>query len=238
MSPSLFLSITLLVQLVFAANEIGPTAPVSIYAESSYKLARQCSACCLWYIGDYPPGTQGYYDLAIALSCGAGALNGCYCKADYASSASSYISQCVSDECSAIGDVTKELKTMMDLYDGYCKTANVEVTTTTPVELAASTGAPSTEGPSTKVAIITTGVQRDALLSSNSLHLIGTSSPSTAASTTGASTNTSALGKSDVIAIGVGLGIGVPSLLLGLATFCVQMRKRKQRIEKESLLER
>lgn len=142
----------------------------------------------------------------------------------------------VSDKCAAIGDVTKELKTMMDLYDGYCKTANVEVTTT-PIELAASTGAPSAEGPSTKILIATTSVQRKALSSLNS-QVLATSGASTAASPTGTSTNTSALGKSDVIAIGVGLGIGVPSLLIGLATLCVQMRKRKQRIEKERLLER
>lgn len=235
MSSSLFLSIILLAQSVFSANEIGPTAPVSISSERSYQLARTCAACCLWYIGVYPPGFQGYYDLAIALSCGATARNGCYCKADYASSASAYISSCVSGECAAIGDVTKDLKTMMDLYNGYCKTANVEVSTT-PVELAASTGAaPSTKGSATRTSVVPTGVQRKALSSSNS-QPVATSNP--AAGTTGTSTNSSALGKSDVIAIGVGLGIGVPSLLLGLATFCVQMRRRKQRIEKEGLLDR
>lgn len=244
MPLSLFLSIILLLELAFAANEIGPTATVSISSQPSYILGRTCAACCLWYIGDYPPGTRGYYDLATALSCGAGAVNGCYCKADYASSASSYVSSCVSSRCSAIGDVTKELNTMMNLYDGYCRTANVEVSTT-PIELAASieaaskraisTEAASTEAPLIRISIITTSFQRSVFLSSIS-QPFETSTPSIAASATGTSTNTPALGKSDIVAIGVGLGIGIPSLLLGLATFCVQMRKRKQRIEKEGYM--
>ena len=181
MSLSFFLSIYFLVQLVSSDSKIGPTAVVSIYSESSYVLGRECATCCLWYNGDYPAGTRGYYDLAIALSCGAGAMNGCYCKADFASSASSYISACVSDGCSAIGDVTGEVKTMMDLYDGYCKTANVDVSTTAPIEPAASTAAASTAATSTAATstaaasteegglatkiptIITTGVQRNLL---------------------------------------------------------------------------
>lgn len=250
MSLSFFLPIYFLVQLVSSDSKLGPTAVVSIYSESSYVLGRECATCCLWYNGDYPAGTRGYYDLAIALSCGAGAMNGCYCKADFASSASSYISACVSDGCSAIGDVTGEVKTMMDLYDGYCKTANVDVSTTAPIKPAASTAAASTAATSTAAAstdegglstkiptIITTGVQRNALASSSSQPLRASSGSTTAASTTQASANAVALGKSDIIAIGVGLGVGIPSLLLGLATLCVQIkRRRKQKIENDGYL--
>lgn len=224
---SLFLFIILLAELALSANEIGLIATVSISSQSSYILGRTCAACCVWYNGGYPPDTQGYYDLAVALSCGADAVNGCYCKVDYASSASSCVSSCVSSRCSAIGDVTKDLETMMDLYDNYCKTANVEVSIT-PTAIAASTeaaskraistGAASTEGPLTRISIITTSFRRDVWISSIA-QLFQTSSPSGAASTTGMS-NSPVLGRSDTVPIGVGLGIGVSSLLLGLATFC------------------
>jgi hypothetical protein len=230
MSLSSLLSLVLLTTtLVSAAN--GPTAPVSIFYESAYVTARPCAAFCLWDTIFHS------IDVANALSCGDSAINGCYCQADFASSASSYVSSCIRKGCANLEGVTEEVQTMMALYNGYCQTANADgVITAAVVEsVAATEKSSSTRTVSLKPA---TGGNQNALASPtsspSSVPTEGVSGQFTAGSGTEAPANkTDGLGRSDVIALGVGLGVGVPSVLVALATFCVQMRKRKQRMEKE-----
>ncbi len=174
---SFFFFIILLIPLISSAGDTDPVAAVSIYSDISYQSGRTCSTSCLWHRGPFRQYNPGH-DLAIELSCGVAAVNGCYCKADFASSASSYISSCVSKGCSNVESVNEEIKTIMALYDGYCKTANVEVvTTTTSAELVVATA----DSSATMTWTSATGVLQNLLISS-SPHPTTFSSWSTSAS--------------------------------------------------------
>jgi hypothetical protein len=164
MSSFFFFIILLLIPLISSAAETDAVAAVSIYSDISYQSGRTCSTSCLWYRGPFRQYNHGH-DLAIELSCGVAAVNGCYCKADFASSASSYISSCVSKGCSNLESVNEEIKTIMALYDGYCKTANVEVvTTTTSAELVVVATA---ESSAMMTSTSATGVLQNLLISSS-----------------------------------------------------------------------
>ena len=237
-SSSFLLSISLWIYAVSSANKNGPTATVSIADDLSFVTGRQCAVGCLW--GEYHILSIDY-DLGFELSCGDDAINGCYCKADYASSATSYISNCVNTACSDLEDVTGEVKTIIDLYNGYCETANVDPRTTA-AELPTTT-----EGPSTDTLALATGEARRSLLPTSSAFPVGKFSPPASASSNSPPTVKSSpsaaessstkaspgsgsggLGESDVIELGVGLGVGIPSLLLVLAGLWLQIRRRRR----------
>ena len=166
-------------------------------------------------------------------------------KTDYASSATSFILECVELRSSDLGGgLTREVKTVMELYNGYCETANVDPRTTA-AELSTVT-----EGPSTDTVALTAEVLRTLLPSSSALPVrksstsalasstsapTGRSGSSAAESTTKVSPNSGGLGKSDAIELGVGIGVGIPSLLLVLVGLRLQIRKRRRnaRMEKD-----
>ena len=240
--PSSFLlPISLLVYAVSSARENGPTATVTITDDLSYITGRECAVGCLWNTSVL----DNFDDLAIILACGYSAINGCYCKTDYASSATSFISACVDQRCSDLGGgLTGEVQIAMALYDGYCETANVDPRTTTAERSTA------TEGPSTDTVALTAEARRTLLPTSSALPVrksstfalaSSNSSPtrrsgsSAAESTTEASPGLRGLGQSDAIELGVGLGVGIPSLLLVLVGLWLQIRKRRRnaRMEKD-----
>lgn len=243
--PSSFLlPISLLVYAVSSAGGNGPTATVTITNDLSYITGRGCAVGCLWNINarDYID-IKGYRDLGFELSCGDPAINGCYCKTDYASSATSYISNCVDERCSDLGGgLTEEVKTIEALYDGYCETANIDPRTTA-AELSTAT-----EGPSTDTVALTTEARRTLPPTSSALP-VGKPTPSAltsfnssptarsdssaAESTTEASPGSGGLGKSDAIELGVGLGVGIPSLLLVLVGLWLQIKRRRRNARRE-----
>ncbi|KAG4435951.1 hypothetical protein IFR05_008571 [Cadophora sp. M221] len=190
---------------------------------------RPCAASCLVYQGIWScPYNSGYYDLGLELSCGCSPQNFCYCdsKPSAAASASSYISSCVSNGCGA--DFPDEVTSAMDLYNGYCSTANVAaaVQTSGPSVTPSSSAAKSTPVANSPNTNLGANANDSSSPSSTSDLITGqTSSPETSSSTT---SEKKGLAQSDVIALAVGLGVGLPSLLLALATFCLQ-RKRKER---------
>ena len=222
-SPSFFLAITFLALVVSSNGRNGLTESVSIESQVAFKTAHPCAVNCLW--GPYhilEPGN----DLAFELSCDTDAVNGCYCNADQASLATSYISACVGDSCTNVkqGALPDEVSTVLEVYDNYCQNAVGEVLATTG-EVPAATDGPSTDAPTT------TAQARSALLPSSTVPFGRFDATAFAGSNTEASTDPSAgpsgLGKSDVIALGVGLGVGIPSLLLGLIGLCMEMKRRK-----------
>jgi hypothetical protein len=204
---------------VSAATTLGPLAPVSINQLPSYSSARPCAAGCLVYNGRWTCGfNAAVYDLGLGLGCGCGPNNACFCSAGLASSASSYISSCVSAKCTGIGDVGGDLTSMLGLYDGYCKTANVETGTIVPATTTAESIPEGTGAPATTVVRST-----------------GSSSVRVSASATATSTQSSpeaeekeneGLSKSDLIALATGLGVGIPSLLVGAWALYLQLRRR------------
>ncbi|EPE30447.1 hypothetical protein GLAREA_03414 [Glarea lozoyensis ATCC 20868] len=210
-----------------ATTTLGPQGSVSIWAAPAYSTIRPCAAGCLWYNGGlWTCGlNSGYYDLAQELQCSCSAKNLCYCGKDNAAPASSYISSCVSSKCS---NFPSEVTGALALYDGYCATANVEVAS------AVATSKATTTGGASVVSVPTTSP--DALPSTNNPPNTGsggavvqatptsTPSPNSSPATT---EEKKGLSQSDIIALAVGLGVGVPSLLLALATF-LGMRKKKE----------
>ncbi|KAH7393456.1 hypothetical protein BKA64DRAFT_88684 [Cadophora sp. MPI-SDFR-AT-0126] len=111
----------------------------------------------------------------------------------------------------------------MDLYNGYCATANVAaaVQTTAPSVTASNsaTSTPVANSPNTS-------------LEAHANESSTTSTPSTTGiPEPGSLSDTSekkGLAQSDIIALAVGLDVGVPSLLLALATFCVTKRRKER----------
>ena len=239
-----------------AETSNGPTAYVSISDDTQYVTARPCAAGCLWYQGDFACGVnRGYYDLAQELQCGCDAINNCYCGKDNAASASSYISECVSSGCSKFPD---EQQSAIALYNSYCATANVAqaASSTTAAAAAASVTektTTSTKAASTNVrSVVQTdstsirgsntgnGAAGSARVTTAATMSLKTSSTTPRATSTGeAAADDKGLSKSDLIALGVGLGVGIPSLCVALATFCLMRRKStKAHGQPEQLLAR
>ncbi|KAJ9635514.1 hypothetical protein H2201_003175 [Coniosporium apollinis] len=224
--PSITFTLSFLAPLIYAATTVGPTARVSIWAEPTYIAARSCAACCIWYNGVFHPSNAGYYDLAIHLQCGAGTNNLCYCKADYASSVTAYLQSCVSSRCANVDNRGVDATSMVDLYNGYCATANVAVAAEITAEYATSTptvaattapAAAATGASSTSRAVIPAQVTES-----------GAAVTTTAAAT--AEGDDEGLSKSDIVAMAVALGLGIPSLVIGVMGLWM-MRKRKKQHE-------
>lgn len=211
----------------------GPTAYVSISDSPAYATARPCAAACLWDNTDiWVCGVNGgWYDVAQELQCGCDALNACYCGKDNAASASSYISSCVSSGCS---NFPQETNSAMNLYNNYCATANVAVSVTSDTSPPSRTATPV----AASVASSTTSPHGTIQTSSNGQGAAdSTDAEATAVkSETAAAPNSSdvadgkdRLSRSDLIAIGVGLGVGIPSLIIAIATFCLMRNKGNRR---------
>ncbi|KAL2068089.1 hypothetical protein VTL71DRAFT_16187 [Oculimacula yallundae] len=219
---SLFLTLILISLSSCATTASGPTAYISIAAAAPYATMRPCAASCLVNQGSLTCLNKGFYDLSVELACGCNPMNSCYCDANFAAKASSYISSCVNKGCGA--DFPGEVTGAMNLYNGYCSTANVAaavqtsapgVTTSTSAKTTPAANAPNPNlDANIKGSSSTTGTTAT----------LGTTAPA-ASSATG---EKKGLTQSDVIALAVGLGVGLPSLLLALATFCLQRKKRER----------
>jgi hypothetical protein len=125
--PTLLILLALSPVFTICLDLAGPTAPVSIFSESAYIAAKECVTICLFYDGLYHPSHSISDDLGEAIGCGAGdPVNACYCRDDLASSASSYLTACVSSRCtgSKAGNINNEVASAVSMYNGYCATAN------------------------------------------------------------------------------------------------------------------
>jgi hypothetical protein len=215
-----------LLPLAHAASTPGALAPVSLRNEFAYSTARPCAAACLIYNGIYACQVAGYYyDLGVELACGrCGPINNCYCSTKFGSSATSYISSCVSQNCArSVDSWPEEVTSMLELYDGYCATANVMPASVTKGAAGGATATKATGGSGT------TGTNPGAGSGGE-----GAKETAPALSEEGKK-DKEGLSQSDIIALAASLGVGIPSLLIALITLCVQLRKRKRaKAEKEA----
>ncbi|KAM7208331.1 hypothetical protein V8F20_001309 [Naviculisporaceae sp. PSN 640] len=205
----------------------GPEAYISIDQQKPWSSARSCAAGCLRYNGVFGCNNKGYWDLGRELGCGCSPSNNCYCSSKFASSATSYVSACVSTWCDGIQDWADEVTSMLQIYGDYCATANVAVST--PGFSWGSTATPTEDAASSTPT------------ETNPTRATKTGSPGAAStSKTTATTNSDGekkegLSQSDIVALAASLGVGIPSLLVAIITLVVQMRKRKRRAaEQES----
>ncbi|KAH8726584.1 hypothetical protein GQ44DRAFT_592634, partial [Phaeosphaeriaceae sp. PMI808] len=206
---------------VSSATTVGPLAPVSIQSLEAYSIARPCAAGCLRFQGIWVCGVNaGYHDLGKDLGCGCSPTNACWCSAGLQSSATSYISSCISAGCKSLGNIDRDVKGMLDLYGGYCATANVN--------------------PSSKPAQISAVTTSTAQETSNAAmtRSLGASNPAAAGATSAVTSGAvivhedqdktrGGLSKPAVIGLGVGLGVGIPLCIIGMLAAVLFWRKRK-----------
>lgn len=227
----LLLAITSNTPLASAASITnGPLAPVTVaVSNSAYSTARECARYCLEYQGIWNCNyNAGYYGLGKGLGCGCASTNGCFCNAAYATSATSYLSSCISAGCERIVGAgwTGELNAMLGLYDKYCSTANVEQALVSWTPTATATGGGGAGGAAATGAVTGTGP--------TNLAATATSKPSTgdsAGGSGGEGEKSGGLSQSDIVALAASLGVGIPSLLIAGITLCIQLRKKKKRAE-------
>jgi len=167
-------------------------------------------------------------------SCGLGsrglAPNDCYCRTDLQSVAESFITSCVKNACT-VGDSLIDISSAGSIYDYYCSSQGF------PVNGAATT----TEESSQATTTVASSSPHDTSLPANSGGVsspdtAGTSSMSTnsgSATTTGVSNSPSQEGggggysTSDKIALGTGIGIGLPGALAAIIAVWIMRRRRR-----------
>lgn len=145
-SPFLVLTV---IPGVFAQS----TSAVSIQAASDYKYLRPCAQAILY-------GTLYDSDIQNYLNCGNPILNGCYCRPDFSSEVSVFISTQISQDCSP-PPYTDDLTSAESIYSNYCATAMGLAATQTSAQAptsAATPGASTTVVSNTQVAGTSTTV--------------------------------------------------------------------------------
>lgn len=161
---------------------------------------------------------QGYWDIGKELKCGCSPQNYCLCDAREAAAASSYINKCVATQCT----LPNEVSVVLDLYNGYCATANVEVagSTTKPYSFTGVTTGGGNKTPGAAVGSDVTSGNNAAKETSGSGDRVNTVNQS-------GSTNSPALGLGAIIGIAVG-GVVLISALL-CAGCCLIWRHRSNK---------
>ncbi|KAF3932358.1 hypothetical protein ABW20_dc0108984 [Dactylellina cionopaga] len=216
------------------------TAGVSISDQLEYTLlGRSCIQHCVYYNGPFPRGP--YYhdwdDVGGELGCGYGPINGCYCNTNYASSATSYFSSCISEYCGTKDP--SDFVSGVSRYNAYCATANgnptkplpVAAAPTTPASRSSTTDSPS-EGTTTALSPETNSSSPSST-TSVPMSTSGSSSGTAVAEgkqTSGASETTTpsgggGLSKGATIGIAVGASLG-GVVLIGIAVLLL-LKKRK-----------
>jgi hypothetical protein len=104
-----------LLLLVWLFSDVVLNTNVSIGQNSGYEDLRECAALCL-------EGPATYVDVRSFIGCPAQPYgqDACYCAEDLHSSASEYITQCVTMAC---GPSTADVQSAISVYDNYCFTA-------------------------------------------------------------------------------------------------------------------
>lgn len=92
---------------------------VSITAYPGFSAQRQCAQCALIYLNNLEcygtPGAQNY------LNCGGVPLNECYCRPDFSSEVSVFLSTNIASNCQP-GPNSDDISTAESMYHQYCLT--------------------------------------------------------------------------------------------------------------------
>lgn len=153
----------------------------------------------------------GFDDLGKGLKCGCSPLNYCLCDTKEAAAATSYINSCVNTKCALPNEVTA----VLDLYNGYCLTANIAPATTSSIpysftgSLTKTTNAAGSEVTGQSVAKETGGAAAAAATSKSAV-----------ADTSSANANESSTPKSGGLSLGAIIGIAVGGIVLVAALLC------------------
>ncbi|EPS41140.1 hypothetical protein H072_4941 [Dactylellina haptotyla CBS 200.50] len=202
------------------------TAGVSIVSDSDYMTARPCIQTCIWYNGGLGRGgNSGFEDVGKALGCGQSPINACYCSSRLTSSATSYFSGCIRSLCTAVTDPA-DLSSALSIYGRYCGTAIVDAPHTTNRDsFSASTSGSASDSRTGSGNTVSTAAPTGGSTSPNASS--GPSSTSSTGSTEQTSPSSSGLTTTSKIALGVGLGVGIPLLGLLTAILIILLRRGK-----------
>ncbi|KAF3908310.1 hypothetical protein AA313_de0206987 [Arthrobotrys entomopaga] len=224
MPSSLAILLPLLLSFITPSTAQVPTAVVSIVSDSDYATARPCIQTCLWYNGGLGRGgNSGFNDVGKALGCGQEPINACYCSSRLTASATSYFTTCISNLCTAETDPA-DLSSALSIYGRYCSTANeVEAAATTTGSGSSSSGGSSSGGsssggssPSSAQNTGSTGSRSSTAAGAGKTSDTGASAPNS---------NSSGLTTTSKIALGVGLGVGIPLLVMAGAILVILIRR-------------
>jgi hypothetical protein len=178
---------------VYLSNMLGSHWPDSTsqyllrhHPHRSQRL-RQDMPVLSWSLG---PHNSCYDDLGKAIGCGTGSpIKDCCCQGDMASSASSYLTACVGSRCAkaSTGNVNTEVLSAVSMHAAYCATPTIRDV----VQITTAAASTDTASRTSHATSLSTAIE------------MCSASATTSASGNNSSSNQS-LGRSDMIALGVG----------------------------------
>ncbi|KAK5045525.1 hypothetical protein LTR84_009143 [Exophiala bonariae] len=187
------------------------TATVSVNEDVAWITERACGQKCVWIDSGHIGAP--YPDIVMHLNCGSPYLNACFCRSDFGTSATAFLSSCVSSRCESdgINDYGTELFSALSIYSNYCSTAagivfaapSVDVTSASSVSVSASS-----------VSLRTTTTPTASSTSSSS----GASAQNTGQGSPIESPS-SGMSTSSKIGLAVGLSVGILAIILGVGVF-------------------
>jgi hypothetical protein len=126
------------ITLLILASFVSADGTVTLYSLPAYTSQRACAQLCFYGciycgIGPWTAGIRG------AVGCDLPFLDSCMCRTDLFSSASGYLSTCVSSACSSN---SVDVNSALSIYGSYCAKANspaTNVATITPASVATTT---------------------------------------------------------------------------------------------------
>ncbi len=212
--PLLLLLLLLLSAWPAAAQE---SAAATIKNDDSFLQQGVCGKKCVWNTG-YT--CNDFSDLPCTLGCSEPWMNGCFCRVDKEAAAASFLTKCISTECKNVG-VATDLAQAISVYTQYCNDA-LPGRATTAVDT--GTGSVQTQQPATADSLPTVTVTPIRTIPSASpQETSNAENPSPAASS-----SAGGLSRSEKIALGCAVGIGIPTILIGLFACLKQYNFREK----------
>ncbi|KAH6714301.1 hypothetical protein BKA61DRAFT_735786 [Leptodontidium sp. MPI-SDFR-AT-0119] len=204
---------TSLVALLYLPFVLSIDTYETIASLDAYKSQRACGQACFWYVG---AGAEAFDVLGITLGCTRPVRDSCYCRTDVQAAAVTYLSTCISSQCSGPGVVANDISMATSIYDSYCQGKGYTADTS-PASVTATTTSGSGSTTVTKTvytSLPTSGAAPSRSSASSNIQTPMTSSPSQTSQTPSPTPSTtppskaasgSNLGQNDIITIVFGV---------------------------------
>ncbi|EXJ72523.1 uncharacterized protein A1O5_03669 [Cladophialophora psammophila CBS 110553] len=198
-----------------AATTLPPIdySTVSLSGDRGFEVLRSCEQECIW-------GTC-CISVADFIGCNSPWYNGCVCDLNMQNPAASHVASCISSKCASNTDVS----TAVAVYLDYCASAGYPLANVARVSSVATQASRETltfnvngDTATTMTPPVTTAAGTTSSNGPSTTHAADTPASTNPASHSGYST-------SDKIALGVGIGVGLPSLLATIWS-CLRIERR------------
>lgn len=157
MAYSLCLLFVLILRLPSALANSQDTITQTMTNVKAWQDLDLCARNCFqsWELGCWIASLDTTIGCGDSNICSELAINGCYCRTDKQSVATSYLSLCVSSACT-VGDPQVDINSAVGIYTGYCAGLGYEVVTGLPASVAATTTPSTNQGPTQTVYVTKT----------------------------------------------------------------------------------